>query len=279
MPPDKSFAQPALVSAWPLQERSESYESSEQAADPIEYTSTRILPVSLEAVRKRVVLHDVPGAPGTEEMKLLRTHVMFWLAERQMSSVAITSPAVGEGKTTTAINLAMHIAAEVDYTVLLVDANLRAPRVHEYFGLPEGPGLSSHLTRQTPLRSLLINPGMGRLVVLPAGPAIANSAEMLGSRAMGRLVSELKARYPRRIILFDLPPVLDASDAMAFSRHVDGLLMVVAERVSARGQVARAESLLPAEKLIGIALNYTAPARSAKPSSPGLTGRLFGSKR
>ena len=248
--PDNSYPLPALVAG-----HEPPANDSASAPDRIEYNRTRLAPVSLSDLRSRLVVFDQPGDVAAEAFKLLRTHVLFWLAERQGASVAVSSPAVGEGKTTTAINLAMHIAAVVDYTVLLVDANLRHPKVHEYFGWEARPGLSNHLIDKTPLEDLLVHPGVGRLVVLPAGDRLLNSSEMLGSRAMAALVEEFKGRYPRRIIVFDLPPVLDASDALAFSRHVDGMLLVVKEGLTRRRDLIRTELLLPPEKLIGLTMN------------------------
>lgn len=232
-----------------------------ELAGPIRYTCTRVVPLELDRLRDDALLHDRAGDPGAEAFRMLRTQVLFWLAERQGSSLAITSPGAGEGKTVTALNLAIQIANEVDYTVLLVDANLRSPAVHRLFGLDTERGLASHLLEGDRLQDLLVNPGLGRLVVLGAGRPQSNSAELLGSRAMARLVGELKARYPRRIVLFDLPPVLDSADVLAFSRHVDGILMVVSEGRSARAELVRAEGLLPPEKLVGVAMTGVRAAR------------------
>jgi len=223
--------------------------------EPIRYTRTRVMPVDLDALRAQRRVVDGPDDPAAIAFKMLRTQVMFWLAERGGSCIAVTSPGRGEGKTTTAVNLAIHLAAEVDYTVLLVDANLRAPAVHEYLGWSGVRGLSDHLAVNAPLEELLLHPQIGRMVVLPAGSPVLNSAEMLGSRAMAELVAEFKTRYPRRVVVFDLPPVLQATDALALSRHVDGILMVAAQGRTSRRDLARAQSLVGFDKLIGVALN------------------------
>jgi capsular exopolysaccharide synthesis family protein len=223
--------------------------------EAIRYTRTRPMPVDIERLRdlRRVV--DAPDDPASHAFKMLRTQVMFWLAERGGSCLAVTSPGRGEGKTSTAVNLAVHLAAEVDYTVLLVDADLRSPAIHQYLGWPEVRGLSDHLATSAPLEELLLNPQIGRLVVLPAGSPVLNSAEMLGSRAMANLVEEFKTRYPRRIVVFDLPPVLETTDALALSRHVDGVLMVAAQGRTHKRDLIRAQTLLGVDKLIGLTLN------------------------
>lgn len=223
--------------------------------EPIRYTKTRVMPVNLDALREHRRVIDGADDPASIAFKMLRTQVMFWLADRGGTCIAVTSPARGDGKTTTAINLAIHLAAEVDYTVLLVDANLRAPAVHAHLGWPSERGLSDHLSANAPLEDLLIHPAIGRLVVLPAGSPVLNSAEMLGSRAMAALVAEFKTRYPRRVVVFDLPPVLQATDTLAMSKHVDGILMVAAQGRTNRRDLVRAQSLIGLDRLIGVVVN------------------------
>jgi len=213
------------------------------------------MPASLDSLRARGVLFDRPGDPAAESFRLLRTQVLSWLSARDATTFAVTSASAGEGKTRTAINLAVQFAAAVDYTVLLVDANLRAPGLHGHLGWQPMPGLSHYLTGREPLERLLVQPGIERLLVLTAGEAVNNASELLGSNAMGALVDELKTSYPRRIVVFDLPAVLVSTDVLAFSRHVDGLLLVARNRSTHKRSLGRAQALLPQHKLIGVALN------------------------
>src|SRR5262249_58704892 len=129
----------------------------------------------------------------------------------------VTTPGFGEGKTWTAVNVAAIIAMESSQTVLLVDANLCSPSIHEVFGLDDCPGLADYLLDDLPVEDLLVHPGIGRFVLLPGGRAISNSAEILTSPKMLALVEEFKHRYPARIIIFDLPPLLHTADVIAFS--------------------------------------------------------------
>jgi Mrp family chromosome partitioning ATPase len=145
---------------------------------------------------------------------------------------------------------------EVNYTVLLVDADLRHPSVHSYFGIDAECGLSDYLTADKPLSELLIHPEeIPGLVILPGGKPLANSAEMLNSPKMARLVEELKTRYSSRIILFDLPPLLGAADTLAFSPYVDAALLVIEDGKTQAEDVKRAIGLLQGTSLIGTVLN------------------------
>jgi capsular exopolysaccharide synthesis family protein len=245
-----------------------------------EYSRTRTVNVSPETLRQlRIVSAFEPGA-YCDAYKILCTQIVQRLRENGWNALAVTSPGTREGKTLTAINLAISLGREVDQTVLLVDADLRSPRVHRHFGLPPGPGLSDFLLSGTPLEDILVHPGLGRFVILPGGKPLYNSSEMLGSQKMMALVQELKARYPSRIVLFDLPPVLSAADALAFSPYVDAAVMVVEEGATGREQLQRAADMLSSTRLIGTILNKSRQAAaSPEARTSGWIGRLFGGGR
>jgi exopolysaccharide/PEP-CTERM locus tyrosine autokinase len=198
----------------------------------------------------------MPAGPFTEAYNLLRTQILQRFKENNWNVLAVTSPGKGEGKTLTAINLAISIAREVDYTVLLVDANLRHPWMLEHFGLAPQPGLSDYLVDDVPIAELLIQSGrLEHLVLLPGGKPLENSAEMLNSPKMSQLVSDLKSRYRSRIIIFDLPPVLTSADALAFSPYVDAALLVVEEGRTQKADVERTVELLSTTNIVGTVLN------------------------
>jgi protein-tyrosine kinase len=222
----------------------------------IEYTQTRHAEVSNEFLREKRVITGHDQGPFTDAYGILRTQVLQRLRENKWNVLAITSPGLNEGKTLTAINLAISLTMEVGYTVLLVDANLRHPSIHTYFGMePEG-GLSDYLVSDKPLQELLVHPaGIQGLVILPGGKPLINSAEMLNSPKMSRLVDELKQRYPSRIVLFDLPPLLTTADAIAFAPYVDAALLVLEEGKTSTQDAQRATELLKDTNLIGAVLN------------------------
>lgn len=249
----------------------------------IRYTRTRTVSVSREVLREqRIVTGFEPGIYN-DSYKILCTQVLQRLREHGWNALAVTSPGAREGKSLTAINLAVSLALEVDQTVLLVDADLRSPRIHRHFGLPTGPGLSDYLISNTPLEDILIHPGIGGFVILPGGRPIVNSSEMLGSQKMMNLVQELKSRYPSRIVLFDLPPVLSAADALAFAPYVDAAVLVVEEGGTDRDEIKRAAEMLGSTHIIGTVLNKSRQidmdgAKEDAVQSGGWPWRLFRGK-
>jgi exopolysaccharide/PEP-CTERM locus tyrosine autokinase len=194
--------------------------------------------------------------PFVDAFKILRTQVMHRLRDNSWNVLGVTSPGHGEGKTLTAVNLAVSLAMETTQTVLLVDANLRNPSIHEVFGLTDCPGLADYLLDNQPVEDLLVHPGIGRFVILPGGRAISNSTEILTSPKMLALVEEFKHRYPARIIIFDLPPLLHTADVLAFSPYTDALLLVVEEGKTTAEDVQRALSLVKNSRpVLGTVLN------------------------
>ena len=191
-----------------------------------------------------------------EEYKILRTQILQRTKAAQHNTLLITGPLPGEGKTLTAINLAISLSHEVDKTVLLVDADLRFPSVHSYFGLPKGPGLVDYLAGDLALPNLLVHPqGFDKLVLLPGGRAVTGAAELISSPMMGNLVKELKHFYPDRYVLFDLPPVLSFTDALAFAPFVDGIILVVERGKTPREDIQKCGELFKELPIIGLVLN------------------------
>jgi len=137
----------------------------------------------------------------------------------------------------------------------LVDANLHNPSICNLFGLEPEAGLSDYLLRDTPLKEILINPDMDRLVILPAGKEMINATEMLRSPKMIRLVSELRNRYPSRIVIFDMPPLLSQADTLGFSPYVDCVLLIVDEGHTKTDELKRAATLLKDINVLGTVLN------------------------
>ena len=236
---------------------------------PIVYTRTRSLDIPLSVLRERRVMTAYDKGPFVDAFKILRTQVMHRLRENDWNVLGVTSPDQGEGKTLTAVNLAVSLAMETTQTVLLVDANLTQPSVHEVFGLDDRdcPGLTDYLLDDEPLEDLLVHPGIDRFVLLPGGGAVSNSTEILTSPKMLALVEELKHRYQSRIVIFDLPPLLHTADVLAFSPYTDALLLVVEEGKTTAEEVQRAMSLVrKSHPLLGTVLNK-AGQLTATPSS------------
>ncbi len=235
--------------------------ASRQATDylvppPITYTRTRSHTTPTTTLRTNRVMTTYKYGPFIDAYKILRTQVMQRLRENGWNVVGVTSPGYGEGKTLTAVNLAVSLAMETTQTVLLVDSDLQDPTVHQVFGLPDTLGLADYLLDDQPVEDLLIHPGIGRFVLLPGGRAISNSSEILTSPKMLALVEELKHRYPSRVVVFDLPPLLHTADVLAFSPYTDALLMVVEEGKTTAEELQRAISLVKGSRpILGTVLN------------------------
>ncbi|MES9972679.1 MAG: CpsD/CapB family tyrosine-protein kinase [Candidatus Thiodiazotropha sp.] len=237
-----------------------SHIASQQTAEPefptkITYTKTKSVEISKDLLRaKRVIVGDTNDLIS-DQYKVLRTHVLQRLKANQWNSLAITSPNEECGKTITAINLAISLAREVNHTVLLVDLDLRRPSIQQYFFQDEQPGISDYLTDGMELSEIMFNPGVERLVILPGSKPFSNSSEMLSSPKMVKLVEEIKHRYPNRIVLFDMPPLLSCDDVIAFLPYVDTAMIIVAEGGTRKVDLKRANELLSNIEIIGTVLN------------------------
>jgi protein-tyrosine kinase len=166
--------------------------------------------------------------------------------------------AADTGKTLTAINLAIAIAADPERTVMLVDLDLRRPRLHQRFGIAPAAGIDDYLRRSRPLKDALLRlGGYERLVLLPAREPCTDSSELLSTQRTAELFLEMRNRYRDRILIFDLPPVLAADDALAFAQQVQAALVVVGEGRTRRDDLVRTVELLGEVPIIGTVLNDT----------------------
>jgi protein-tyrosine kinase len=229
---------------------------SEITTTEIRYSTTRSVPVRPEELRRHRIINDNDESQVREEYKILRTHILQRTLAEQKNTLMVTGPLLGEGKTLTAINLAISLSHEVDKTVLLVDADLRFPAVHSVFGFSKGPGLVDYLSGEASLPDLLVHPeGFDKLVILPGGQAVAGAAELIGSPIMENLVKELKHFYPDRYVLFDLPPVLNYADPRIFAQFVDGIILVVEMGKTPREDIQKCVEVFKEFPLIGLVLN------------------------
>jgi protein-tyrosine kinase len=234
------------------------------AVAPVEivYTQTRQLEVDPDYLRRNRVISS-HADPVAAPYKILRTKVLQRMRANNWRSLAITSPTEGCGKTLTSINLAISIAREVNQTVLLVDLDLKRPQVQRYFTEEEQPGISDYLLQDKPVAELLFNvKGYDRLVILPGRTSVTHSSEMLSSPPMAALIEEMKSRYPSRLVLLDMPPILSCDDVIAFSPHIDAVLLVAVDGETDEGDLKRAAEMLEKVNLLGIVLNKSAAPNS-----------------
>ncbi len=200
----------------------------------------------------------IDGTPRgfADTVRMLRTTVVRHVAERGQSTIGVISPRQGEGKTFIAAHLAIALALDCNHTVLLVDANLRRPALHGLFGISSEPGLSNHLLDGTPLAACLTNPGLDGLTGRPAGRPGEGSSEVLLSRPMCALATELRYRYPERIVVYDLPGALITDDVQAFMQMVEGYVLIVGTGVTRKDDIEDVLSMLRSNTLICTVLNH-----------------------
>jgi protein-tyrosine kinase len=141
--------------------------------------------------------------------------------------IMVTSALSGEGKSFTALNLAMSIAAELDHTVMLVDADVARPSVLRMLGLPPGPGLLDLLEGNAEMSQVLLRTNIDKLTVLPSGSPLPRATELLASEAMRQLLSDIATRYHDRIVIFDSPPLLLTTESRVLASNMGQIVMVV----------------------------------------------------
>jgi protein-tyrosine kinase len=234
----------------------------------IEYSESTCVKTSPRHLHAMRVLNPMSDVATVSAYKILRTQILHKMTKNGFNSFAVVSANQTEGKTLTAVNLAISLAQEVNHTVLLVDFDLGKPSVHQYFGFEPASGIGDYLAGKVSLATALVNPGLERLVILPGREAIANSSEMLSSPEVVELINDIKSRYQNRIIVFDLPSMLQQDDALAISPYIDALLIVVAEGETSQQALVRTAQLIGNKPVLGTVLNKSrAPSSAARKRS------------
>jgi capsular exopolysaccharide synthesis family protein len=189
-----------------------------------------------------------------EAFRTLRTNLRFADVDHPPRSIVVTSPMPGEGKSTSACNIALTLAL-AGSRVVLVEADLRKPRVGEYLGLDSGVGLTNVLAGQHSLDDVLVPWRRETLTVLPAGPVPPNPSELLGSQHMGSLLKVLNARFD--YVIIDSPPLLPVTDGAVLATLTDGAILIARHGKSSRDDLEQATHALEAvsAKLLGTVLN------------------------
>lgn len=214
--------------------------------------------VGIKVTNPLLVAASDPLTPIAEEYRKLKSAlVSLTKGESFRNMLMVTSAVSCEGKSITALNLALSLAQDYDHTVLLVDADLRKPSLHSYLGLEPRAGLSECLREGVPLEDLLCRTGIGKLSFLPAGKEMANPAELLSSQKARDLVLEVKRRYPDRYVIVDAPPVLPFADVRSLNamKVMDGVVLVVKEGLASMQQIRETIDCLKGVEILGIVYN------------------------
>ena len=250
---DKSRSQKrqSLVDRFPVEQKT----GGDHPFEKIEYTQSRHINVPPTRLSENRLIAGNRTDPRATAFRMLRTQVLHAMRENNWVSVAVTGPSSGIGKSLVATNLAISISHEVNQTVLLVDVDLRRPSIHKYFDFEPDYGLLDYLQGEADLKDLFVNPVYKRLVLLPGRSTTTESSELLSSPRMINLVNDLKSKYQSRIIIFDLPPLLNVDDTMVFLPNVDSTLLVVENGKNTQSEVQNSLRLLEGTNLMGTVLN------------------------
>jgi len=239
------------------------HESPElEPGKPVEYTKTPSVSLETEFLRQNRIMTGVDDGSIVDIYGLLRTRVLKLMKQNNWKTLGITSPNPSAGKTVTAINLSISVAQDQNYSALLVDADLRKPGVSKTLGINPEFGLSDYLTDNKMLEDIFLHPEISHLVLVPTCPVSGGSSELLSSPRMTKFVEQAKERYPERIVMFDLPPILVGDDVVALSQHLDALLLVVEDGKTQSDELMRATDLLQDVNLIGVVLNKASIAEN-----------------
>jgi capsular exopolysaccharide synthesis family protein len=212
-------------------------------------------------------VHLEPHSAPAEAYRVIRTNLTFSLAAKPRRTILITSPGAGDGKTTTAINLAAMLAQQGERT-LLVDGDLRKASIHRLLSVPQQPGLTGVLLGVAEAAEAIVPAGIDSLEVLPSGKLPPNPAELVGTERMSSLFAALTQRYDR--IIIDSPPVLAVADPAVLTQLVDAALMVIRS-----GQTGRQALLESVERLEGVGVDVLGVVVNALRPEPGYRGRYY----
>lgn len=210
-----------------------------------------------------VASSDTPGM--NTAYKMLRTRVLQRMRANNWRCLAISSARPGAGKTLTAINTAISLSFEPNQRVILVDLDLRRPTISRYLGIEQQFGLCDYLRGDAKFEDIIVQPDLERLWIVPNFQANEHSSELLSSPRMTELVETLADPTNSTIVIFDLPPLLDADDVLAFSPMFDALLMVVSEGETRRMDLQKSFEVLHDIEVLGVVMNKS----RGKDDSPG----------
>ncbi|HEY5561915.1 MAG TPA: CpsD/CapB family tyrosine-protein kinase [Clostridiaceae bacterium] len=195
-----------------------------------------------------------PKSPMSEAYRTLRSNIQFSSFDKDLKTIMITSSGPGEGKSTTSSNLAVVMAMEGKRT-LLIDCDLRKPRLHKNFGVTNTIGLSSLMIGEAKLEEVMKKTSVEGLFILTTGKRPPNPTEMLSSAKMKQVLTSLREVFD--CIIFDTPPIIMVTDAQLVSQYADGCILVVASGEADREAAIKAKQLLEKAKanIIGVVLN------------------------
>lgn len=221
----------------------------------IRFEKTRVVEVDAKHLEQHRVVMTPDGTPAANAYGLLASRLADQLQVNGWNTVGVVSPVGGDGKSVTALNLALRLVDSPKRSCLVVDLDFRRPRLAEYLGVTPDRGVEDVLTDRAHVSEVLFSPGVPRLSVMPVGQPVANPSGLIASAAATRLAAEVKARYANRIVLFDLPPILGTGDAVSFLRNLDAVLVVIGAGKTSESALQETLHTLADHNLLGCVLN------------------------
>ncbi|WP_428909818.1 CpsD/CapB family tyrosine-protein kinase [Niallia sp. Krafla_26] len=205
-------------------------------------------------LKRSLITSQNPKSPISEQYRTIRTNIQFSAVDEEIKTLLVTSSGPGEGKSTTAANLAV-VFAQQGKRVLLIDSDLRKPTVHYTFNFTNTFGLTNVLTRQSQFHEVIKESMEKNLYILTSGPIPPNPAELLSSKAMEQFMKDVEEEFD--MILFDSPPVLAVTDGQILASKCDGTILVVSSGKTETEQAVKAKELLKASNshILGVVLN------------------------
>jgi capsular exopolysaccharide synthesis family protein len=227
---------------------------AQQAAGQVAPAVAPAAPVPVHPRMIELVPHHFPNSRLAESYRSIRTALLLSSADQPMKTIIVTSAVPGEGKTVSVANLGITLA-QSGKTVLIVDADLRKPRQHRVFNVKNTFGLTSYLTDSIELRKVVKTTAVPNLCLINAGPVPPNPAELLGSEKMAAFIELLRDKCD--YILFDMPPMLEISDALILGARVDGMILVIHGDKTSREALRKAREKLDLLKVrtLGVIIN------------------------
>jgi exopolysaccharide/PEP-CTERM locus tyrosine autokinase len=223
--------------------------------DPAAAAPARSAGIRMNPTNPCIVTYREPDSPVAEEYRKLKTVLLRMTREDFRNTVMVTSAVSGEGKSVTSANLAVMLAREYGQTVLLIDADLRRPSLHEYLGLAPSYGLADCLEDKLDPARAILKTGIPKLSFMGAGKKVDNPGELLSSYQMQGFLLELKHRYRDRYIVIDTSPILLFAETQAMSALVDGVLVVVKEGGASLKGISQMLDILKTTNVLGIVYN------------------------
>ncbi|WP_459501931.1 CpsD/CapB family tyrosine-protein kinase [Bacillus sp. C1] len=204
--------------------------------------------------RRQLIAYEQPKSSVSEQYRNVRTNIEFASVDKKIRSLVVTSANSSEGKTTTAANIAI-VFAQQGKKVLLIDADLRKPALHQMLQAENIFGLTSVLTRNKTLETCVTNTQIRNLSFLPCGPIPPNPAELLGANSMKALLSEIYGMYD--LVIFDTSPILPVTDAQVMANQCDASVLVIRSGATEKDAALKAKQALDSAKatLLGVILN------------------------